>query len=60
MPGFSSWMRAQEKPIRSRAPGPKFSTMTSESWMSFSRTSLPAWVLVSRVSERLLEFSIVK
>ena len=60
MPGLSSWMRAQEKPIRSSAPGPKFSTMTSDCLISFSRTSLPSGVLVSSVSERLLEFSIVK
>src|ERR1700754_4864745 len=53
-------MRSHEKPIRSSAPGPKFSTSTSDSLISFSSTSLPAAVFVSSVNERLLLFSIVK
>ena len=47
-------MRSQVKPMRSSAPGPKFSTITSDTLISFSSTSLPSCVLVSRVSERLL------
>ena len=58
--GFNSWIRFQEKPIRSKAPGPKFSTMTSEVLIIFSKTSLPSWVFVSSVKERLLPFNIVK
>ena len=46
--------------MRSKAPGPKFSTMTSETLIIFSNTSLPSGVLVSKVKERLLPFSIVK
>ena len=53
-------MRSQVKPMRSSAPGPKFSTITSETRISFSSTSLPSGVLVSSVSERLLELSMVK
>ncbi len=46
--------------MRSSAPGPKFSTITSETLISFSRISLPSLVLVSSVSERLLLLSWVK
>jgi hypothetical protein len=53
-------MRSQVKPIRSTAPGPKFSTMTSERRISSVRISLPRWVLVLRVMLRLLQLSIVK
>ncbi len=60
MRGFSSRMRSQVKPMRSSAPGPKFSTITSETLISFSSTSLPSAVLVSSVSERLLPLSWVK
>ena len=60
MPGLSSWMRSHEKPMRSSAPGAKFSTSTSDSLISFSSTSLPSGVLVSSVSDFLLLLSIVK
>ena len=60
MPGLSFWMYSQVKPMRSSAPGPKFSTITSDSLISFSSTALPSGFLVSSVSERLLLLSIVK
>ncbi len=60
MPGFSSLMCSQVKPMRSSAPGPKFSTSTSDSLISLVRISLPSGVLVSSVSERLLLLSMVK
>lgn len=53
-------MRSQVNPIRSTAPGPKFSTMTSERRISSVRISLPRSVLVLRVMDRLLQLSIVK
>ncbi len=58
--GLSSWMRFQEKPIRSSTPGAKFSTSTSQLFTSSSSTVLPVGFLVSSVIERLLWFSIVK
>ena len=60
MRGLSDWMCAQVSPIRSSAPGAKFSTRTSHCLMSASRTSLPLGFLESIVIERLLPFSIVK
>ena len=60
MPGLSDWMYSQVKPMRSSAPGPKFSTITSDSLISFSSTALPSAFLVSSVSERLLLLSMVK
>lgn len=60
MRGLISWMRSQVKPIRSTAPGPKFSTMTSERRISSVRSSLPRSVFVLRVMLRLLQLSIVK
>src|SRR6516162_4133870 len=53
-------MRSQEKPMRSSAPGAKFSTSTSQCLTSRSSTALPSGFLVSSVIERLLPFSIVK
>src|SRR5258708_18435247 len=53
-------MYCHGKPIRSSAPGPKFSTITSDSLISFSSTSLPSGFFVSSVSEFLLLLSIVK
>src|SRR5579862_2014611 len=53
-------MRSQVKPIRSSAPGAKFSTSTSQCFTSLSRICLPPSLLVSIVIERLLWFSIVK
>ena len=53
-------MRSQVKPMRSSAPGAKFSTSTSQVLTSFSSTSLPRVDLVSSVIERLLWFSMVK
>src|SRR5580658_9901630 len=46
--------------MRSSAPGAKFSTSTSQVWISASMTSLPLGFLLSTVIERLLWFSIVK
>ena len=60
MPGLIDWILSQENPMRSSAPGPKFSTMTSDSSISFVNTSLPCGVLVSSVRERLLLLSMVK
>ena len=60
MRGLSSWMRSQVRPMRSSAPGAKFSTSTSQVFTSFSSTSLPVAFLVSRVIERLLWLSMVK
>lgn len=60
MRGLISCMRSQVNPIRSTAPGPKFSTMTSERRISSVRISLPRSVLVLRVMLRLLQLSIVK
>ena len=60
MRGFSPWMRSQGKPMRSIAPGAKFSTMTSQALIRPSKISLPLSLLVLSVMERLLEFSMVK
>ena len=60
MRGLSSWMRSQLMPMRSSAPGAKFSTSTSQCLISDSSTCLPLAVLVSSVIERLLWLSIVK
>src|ERR1700722_3778210 len=60
MRGLSSWIRSQLKPMRSRAPGAKFSTSTSQCLINFSSTFLPCGLLVSRVTDRLLWFSMVK
>ena len=53
-------MRSQVKPIRSSAPGAKFSTSTSQCFTSASMTALPFGFFASIVIERLLWFSIVK
>ena len=60
MRGFSSWIRSHEKPMRSMAPGAKFSTSTSQCRISFSKISLPESSLVFSVMPRLLWFSMVK
>ena len=60
MRGLSSWIFSQGKPIRSIAPGAKFSTITSQASIRRANSSLPCAVLVSRVIERLLPFSMVK
>ena len=60
MRGFSSWMCSQVKPMRSSAPGAKFSTSTSQVLISLSTTALPFGSLVLTVIERLLWLSIVK
>ena len=60
MRGLSSWIFSQGKPMRSIAPGAKFSTITSQAWISLANSSLPFGFLVSSVIERLLPFSIVK
>ena len=60
MRGFSDWMCSQVNPMRSSAPGAKFSTITSQVRTSSSSTSLPRGCLLSIVMERLLWFSIVK
>src|SRR5690348_9108882 len=53
-------MRSQVKPIRSSAPGAKFSTITSQVFTSASSTALPCGLRPSMVIERLLWFSMVK
>ena len=53
-------MRSQVSPMRSSAPGAKFSTSTSQVFTSRSRISMPFLFLLSIVIERLLWFSIVK
>ena len=58
--GLISWMRSQVNPMRSRAPGAKFSTSTSHSSMRRVKIALPLSVLVFSVMLRLLWFSIVK
>ena len=55
---FCTW--SQPKPIRSSAPGAKFSTSTSQDSTSFVSTSLPLSLLVLSVMERLLWLSMVK
>ena len=46
--------------MRSSTPGAKFSTSTSQAFISAVRISLPFGFLVSSVIERLLWFSMVK
>ncbi len=60
MRGLISWMRSQVKPMRSSAPGAKFSTITSQASISLVKISLPFSDLVLRVRLRLLPFSMVK
>ena len=60
MRGLSEWMCSHVKPMRSSAPGAKFSTSTSHDLISRSTTSLPFGSLVLTVIERLLWLSIVK
>ena len=60
MRGLSSWIFSQGKPMRSIAPGAKFSTMTSHASISQANSSRPCGFLVSSVIERLLPFSMVK
>src|ERR1700722_8385480 len=60
MRGLICWMRSQVKPMRSSAPGAKFSTITSHVFISASITALPCGLRASMVIERLLWFSIVK
>src|SRR3954449_8314430 len=58
--GLRLWIFSQGKPMRSSTPGPKFSTSTSQLFISAVSTSLPFGFLVSSVIERLLWFSMVK
>ena len=60
MRGLSLWMCSQVRPMRSSAPGAKFSTSTSHVLTSRSRISLPFGCLESIVIERLLPLSMVK
>src|SRR5206468_9147711 len=60
MRGLSDWMCSQVRPMRSSAPGAKFSTSTSQCLTSDSSTALPFGCLASIVIERLLWLSIVK
>ena len=60
MRGFISWIFSHGNPIRSIAPGAKFSTMTSHSSMSLVKIAFPASVLGFRVTLRLFALSIVK
>ena len=45
MRGLSSWIFSQGKPMRSIAPGAKFSTMTSQAWISLANSSRPLAIL---------------
>src|SRR5580658_2499526 len=58
--GFIACTASQVKPMRSSAPGAKFSTMTSQVFTSPWRISLPLGLRASMVIERLLWFSMVK
>ncbi len=60
MRGFHEWMRSQVRPMRSSAPGAKFSTSTSQVFTRRSSTAMPCLLLELSVIERLLWFSIVK
>ena len=60
MRGLSLWMCSQVSPMRSSAPGAKFSTSTSHCLISRSRISRPFGCFESIVIERLLPLSIVK
>ena len=60
MRGLSCCTRSQVKPMRSSAPGAKFSTMTSHLAISASSSVLPWGFLLSMVMDRLLLFSMVK
>ncbi len=53
-------MRSQVKPMRSMAPGAKFSTRMSTDLMSSVNSSLPLADFMFSVMLRLFEFSIVK
>src|SRR3954451_5897860 len=58
--GLSSCRCSHVKPSRSMTPGPKFSTTTSERSTSLRKISLPSSDFMLRVSDRLLQLSIVK
>ena len=60
MRGLSFWMCSQVMPMRSSAPGAKFSTSTSQLLIRRSSTAMPPFFLVLTVIERLLWLSIVK
>ena len=60
MRGLISWMRSHENPIRSSAPGAKFSARTSQLCSRRVKRAFPFSLLVLRVTLRLLWFSIVK
>ena len=60
MRGLICWIFFQGKPMRSIAPGPKFSTITSQVSISLVKMRVPASVLGLSVMLRLLAFSIVK
>ena len=60
MRGLISWIFSHGKPMRSSAPGAKFSTITSHCLIRLTSTSLPLGSLVLSVMERLLWFSMVK
>ncbi len=55
-----SCSRSQVKPIRSIAPGAKFSTRMSEFFTRSVKISLPRSDFMFKVMLRLLQFSIVK
>src|SRR5262249_61739578 len=60
MRGLSAWMRSQVKPMRSSAPGAKFSARTSQVLIRRSMIFLPRGFLESTVIDRLLWLSMVK
>ena len=60
MRGLVLWMYSQVSPMRSSAPGAKFSTSTSQVLIIRLRISMPLGCLQSMVIERLLPLSMVK
>src|SRR3954449_1535190 len=58
--GLSSCRCSHVNPRRSITPGPKFSTTMSERSTSLRKISFPSSDFMLRVSDRLLQFSIVK
>ena len=60
MRGLSLWTYSQVRPMRSSAPGAKFSTSTSQVLISRLRISMPLGCLESMVIDRLVPLSMVK
>src|SRR5262247_1186852 len=58
--GLICWMVSHGNPKRSRTPGPKFSTSTSDVLSSSVKISVPCVDFILSVMPRLLQLSIVK